>query len=647
MIVTSFLLLNCNKNDEPINTDKLQLVSVKIGLVNLSLSEKKIVQANEDLVLSFAVALNPQKKDALKLIQMDNQVNIDFETSLADNDKLIILKTAEPLKEGQDYLFEITNELSGALGESFEGISFEFAVAQTELSIVSIQADGVDLIKNFTNKYVSLEPEFIVEMSHDVPVQILQEEVFLIGPNSQDLQISRTVLNSYSIKPKTPLKDFSKYSLIFPPEIGQKLDRPFDHTLYKFFTALDSTPDFPAISDEELLTLIQSQTFKYFWEGGHPASGMAKERNSSGNTVTSGGSGFGLMSMIVGVERGFITRDEAIARWDKIITFLENADRFHGAWSHWMNGNTGKAIPFSTKDNGGDLVETAFLIQGLLTVRQYLDADNISESNLIFRINQLWESVEWDWYTKGGQNVLYWHWSPQYNWDMNLQIRGHNETQIIYVLAASSPTHDINKLTYDNGYAQNGNIKNGSTYYGYELPIGYGRGGPLFFTHYSYLGLDPRNLVDQYADYWQQNRNHTLINRAYCIDNPKNFIGYSEDCWGLTASDNHEGYSAHSPSNDKGVITPTAAISSIPYTPEESMKVIRFLYYQMGDKLWGDHGFYDAFNPTVNWVADSYLAIDQGPIICMIENHRSGLLWDLFMSSPEIQEGLEKLGFTY
>ena len=312
-----------------------------------------------------------------------------------------------------------------------------------------------------------------------------------------------------------------------------------------------------------------------------------------------------------------------------------------------MNGNTGKAIPFSTKDNGGDLVETAFLIQGLLTVRQYLDADNISESNLIFRINQLWESVEWDWYTKGGQNVLYWHWSPQYNWDMNLQIRGHNETQIIYVLAASSPTHDINKLTYDNGYAQNGNIKNGSTYYGYELPIGYGRGGPLFFTHYSYLGLDPRNLVDQYADYWQQNRNHTLINRAYCIDNPKNFIGYSEDCWGLTASDNHEGYSAHSPSNDKGVITPTAAISSIPYTPEESMKVIRFLYYQMGDKLWGDHGFYDAFNPTVNWVADSYLAIDQGPIICMIENHRSGLLWDLFMSSPEIQEGLEKLGFTY
>ena len=303
--------------------------------------------------------------------------------------------------------------------------------------------------------------------------------------------------------------------------------------------------------------------------------------------------------------------------------------------------------PFSQRDNGADLVETAFLVQGMLTVRQYLDPGIPQEMDLINLINELWEGVEWDWFRKEDENVLYWHWTPDYEWQINLPIRGHNETQIVYVLAAASPYHSIDKVVYDEGYARSGNILNGNIYYGYELPLGPEKGGPLFFSHYSYLGMDPRNLQDEYADYWDQNKNHTLINQAYCIDNPRNYIGYSEDCWGLTASDEKGGYSAHSPTNDRGVVTPTAAISSLPYTPEKSMAAIRHFYYMLGDRLWGEYGFYDAFNITEEWVASSYLAIDQGPIICMIENYRSGLLWELFMSAPEIQNGLKKLNFSY
>ncbi|MFN5072034.1 MAG: glucoamylase family protein, partial [Cyclobacteriaceae bacterium] len=370
--------------------------------------------------------------------------------------------------------------------------------------------------------------------------------------------------------------------------------------------------------------------------------------NTSGDLVTAGGSGFGIMALIVGIERGFITRDQGLQRLDRILDFLETADRFHGAWPHWMNGNTGKVIPFSPNDNGADLVETAFLIQGLITFRQYLNPVEPAEQDFINRINQLWQAVEWDWFRRSNQNTLYWHWSPDKQWTMNMQIKGWNESLIVYTLAAASPTHTIPKPVYDNGWASNGNMRNGNTYEGIQLPLGPAYGGPLFFAHYSFLGLDPRGLGDAWcSDYFLQNRNHSLINRKYCIRNPQRFVGYSGDNWGLTASDNHMGYSAHSPTNDLGVISPTAALSSFPYTPDESMLALKFFYYTLGDRLWGTYGFYDAFNITQNWTASSYLAIDQGPIIVMIENHRTGLLWDLFMSAPEVQSGLTKLGFNF
>ena len=401
------------------------------------------------------------------------------------------------------------------------------------------------------------------------------------------------------------------------------------------------------LTDEKLMDLVQHQTFKYFYDFGHPASGMARERNSSLDTVTTGGTGFGLMTLLVGMDRGFITRQEGIDRIEKIVDFLEHADRFHGAWPHWLSGSTGKVIPFSEKDNGADLVETAYLIQGLLSVREYLRDSSAKEVELKERINTLWQEVEWSWFTRGGEEVLYWHWSPEYEWDMNHPIRGYDETLITYVLAASSPTYAIDSTVYYEGYARNGEIINGNEYYGIRLPLGTELGGPLFFAHYSFLGLDPRNLQDRYANYWEQNVNHTLINRQYCIDNPKNFEGYSAHCWGLTASDNQDFYGAHSPTNDLGVITPTAAISSMPYTPEYSQQAMRYFFYELGDKLWGVYGFHDAFNMTEKWWADSYLAIDQGPIVIMIENYRTGLLWELFMSAPEVRQGLQKLGFSF
>jgi hypothetical protein len=404
------------------------------------------------------------------------------------------------------------------------------------------------------------------------------------------------------------------------------------------------------LSDTALLELVQKQTFKYFWDFAHPVSGLARERSNitpeyGWETTTTGGTGFGIMSMIVAVERGWITRDTAVKRLLKMLRFLRRADKYHGAFPHWLNGETGRVIPFSPKDDGGDLVETAYLFQGLLCARQYFTQDIPIERQMRQQITWLWNEVEWDWFTRGGISVLYWHWSANHGWSMNNEIRGWNECLITYVLAASSINYSIKPEVYHRGWANSSYFKNQREYYGIKLPLGFDYGGPLFFAHYSFMGIDPRGLKDRYADYWEQNKNHTLINREHCIRNPGKFKGYGADCWGLTASDNHQGYGAHSPTEDLGVISPTAALSSFPYTPEFSMQALKYFYNKVGDKIWSEYGFTDAFNETKNWYANSHLAIDQGPIIVMIENYRTGLLWKLFMSIPEIQQGMKKLGF--
>ncbi len=411
-------------------------------------------------------------------------------------------------------------------------------------------------------------------------------------------------------------------------------------------TAIDSTNKFPVITDDQLLNLVQQQTFKYFYDFGHPVSGLARERNTSGDVVTSGGSGFGIMALVTGVNRQFITRAQGLARMQLIVGFLKNnAQKFHGAFPHWLNGATGAVVPFSAQDDGADLVETSFLMEGLLTARQYFNAASAAETQLRADINTLYNNVQWNWF-QNGQNTLFWHWSPNFAWSTNQQVNGWNEALMTHVLAASSTTFPITKAVYTNGWAGNGSMKNGNSYYNVLLPLGPAEGGPLFFAHYSFLGINPNGLSDAYASYDVQNKAHAAINYNYCVANPNGFYGYSANCWGLTASDiANGGYNANSPTSDLGVIAPTAAIASLPYTPTQSLQALRFYYYKLGDKMWGPYGFYDAFSLDATWFATSDLAIDEGPIIDMIENYRTGLLWSLFMSCPEVKTGMKNLGF--
>lgn len=410
-------------------------------------------------------------------------------------------------------------------------------------------------------------------------------------------------------------------------------------------------------NDDAMLDYIEKVHFNYMWDGAEPVSGLARERihldgsypENDQDVVTIGGSGFGVAGLLAAIERKYITREAGVERLNKIVDYLARADRFHGVWPHWLNGPTGKVKPFGKKDNGGDLVESSFLMQTLLCVRQYFKDGNETEKALAGKIDQLWKEMEFDWYTRGGQDVIYWHWSPDYQWEMNFLLEGYNECLIVYVLAAASPTHSVPASAYHNGWARSGGIKSDAKPHGYALELKHNgaeaTGGPLFWAHYSWIGLDPRGLSDQYADYWNVVRNHALSNYAYCVANPKNYKGYGAKCWGLTASYSIDGYSAHCPGNDLGVITPTAALSSMPYTPDESMAALKY-FWSKGGWIWGKYGFYDAFSEQQNWTLPRYLAIDQCTIAPMIENYRSGLLWRLFMSCPEVQQGLEKLGFT-
>ena len=449
------------------------------------------------------------------------------------------------------------------------------------------------------------------------------------------------------IQPAAPINFISKYTVSVSTSLksvaGGSLLSGID---VSFLTQIDSTAKFPLLTDNALLDKVQQKTFKYFWDFAHPISGLARERNTSGETVTSGGSGFGIMGIPVGISRNFITRAQGLARMQKIVGFLKNtAVKVKGAFPHWLNGSNGSIIPFSVNDNGADLVETSYLMMGLLTARQYFNGVDVAESTLRNDINILYNNVEWDWFRQGGQNVLYWHYSTDKGWIMNLQIKGWNEALITYILAASSTTHGIPASVYNNGW-KGVNFINGNTYYGYQLPLGPALGGPLFFEHYTFMGVNPNGLSDISANYTTQTKNHTLINYNYCKANPKAWFGYSDSCWGLTASDIEGGYTASSPTNDVGVIAPTAALASFPYTPNESKAALRFYYYVLGDKLFKEYGFVDAFSLSSPWFADSFLAIDQGPIIIGIENYRTGLLWSLFTSCPEVKAGMLGLGFS-
>jgi hypothetical protein len=431
-------------------------------------------------------------------------------------------------------------------------------------------------------------------------------------------------------------------------------------------------------TDDELMTMLQEETFRYYWEGAHPDSGLSLE-NIPGDDriVATGASGFGIMALVVGMERGFISREQGLERLLKIVAFLESAPRYHGAWPHFMDGRTGGTLPvFSMFDDGGDLVETAFLMEGLLTARQYfakndrsaaaeVTEDNHSKAAELFaRITKLWEGVEWDWYQKGPEKeALYWHWSPDFVWHINNRLTGFNETMIVYLLAMASPTHAISPNLYYTGWANQKSAgsdasrdnprpgdryTNGKNYFGIKLNVGWGTGGPLFFTQYSFMGLDPHAVTDRFTNYFENNRKIARINRAYCAANPKHFKGYSADSWGLTASDGPEGYNPNAPNewDDHGVMTPTGALASFPYTPEASMAALKHFYRDDGKWFWDIYGPRDAFEEENDWVSPIYMGLNQAPIAVMIENFRTGLIWKLFMSNQEILPMLKKAGLN-
>jgi len=419
------------------------------------------------------------------------------------------------------------------------------------------------------------------------------------------------------------------------------------------------------MTDEQLLDMVQEASFRYYWEGAEPNSGLARE-NIPGrkNMIATGASGFGIMATIVAIDRGFITHEEGVERFLRITSFLEKADKFHGAVSHFIDGTTGKAEPFfGMRDNGGDLVETSFLYQGLLAAHQYFSKDNTQEKQIRKSIDTLWKNVEWNWYKQFKDSpYLYWHWSPDQAWVINHKLIGWNETMITYLLAIMAPKYSISPEMYYTGWAsqdleaqdyradwgqtRDGSMyTNGNTYFGEKLNVGVSNGGPLFFIHYSYLGMDPHKFTDKYTNYFENNQKMAIINQRYCIENQGKYIGYGENCWGLTASDFAWNYQAQEPMphRDNGTMAPTGALASFPYTPAESMKALKNYYHNYGRFLWGEYGFRDAFNLTVNWCSPLFMGLNQAPVTVMIENYRTGLIWDLFMSHPDVQKGIAKI----
>jgi hypothetical protein len=422
----------------------------------------------------------------------------------------------------------------------------------------------------------------------------------------------------------------------------------------------ESAPSAPAtasthpMTDEELLDMVEEASFRYYWEAAEPRSGMTRE-NTPGNDdiIALGASGFGIMAIVAGTERGYITRQQGLERLQKITQFLSAADRFRGAWPHFLSGSTGHRLPvFDQYDNGADLVETSFLMEGLLTARQYFKNDGASGRELYRRITALWEGIEWNWFSAmPTHDALYWHWSPEYSFHIANRLTGWNEVMITYLEAIASPTHSVPGSQFYTGFAgepMGARYANHETFYGIKLDVGGpGTGGPLFFTDYSFMGFDARGLRDKYTNYFENNRNQALINRAYCIENPNHWKGYGADTWGLTAVDGPDGYVPYEPTRqlDDGTIAPTGAISAIAYTPEYSMEALRHFYRDLGAQVWDIYGFRDAFNLQKNWYSGITMGLNQAPMAVMIENHRSGLIWKNFMANPEISPMLHAIGF--
>lgn len=527
-----------------------------------------------------------------------------------------------------------------------------------------IYIDQVELLPEKVNQPVTIFPRILSAKGYEKHVDIVWGKIKM--NTVKYVKIYRSTDNKifYPVAIESPL--FSRYS-----DFTDTTSRKYFYKISLLngdyfespFSNIVSAKTYP-MGDDQFLDMVQEACFRYYWEGSESNSGLSLECiPGRRNMLATGASGFGIMALIVGAERNFISRQQLVERFDTITRFLGKAEKFHGAFSHFINGNTAKIEPFfGQRDNGGDLVETSFLVQGLLAAREYFNRDSEQEKNIRNRITQIWESIEWDWYRKDSDSkFLYWHWSPDKAWVINHKLIGWNETMITYILAISSPEHSIPASMYYSGWASQSEeaqkyrsawgktpdgsqYTNGNGYYGLNLKVGVSNGGPLFFIHYSFMGLDPQQMKDAYTDYFSNNQNIAMINYRYCIENPGKHYGYGADCWGLTASDGPWRYSADEPNvrGDKGKIAPTGALASFPYTPVESMQALKNYYRNYGKFLWGAFGFRDAFNLDENWCSEIYMGLNQAPIAVMIENYRTSLLWKLFMNSPDIRNGLKK-----
>lgn len=567
-------------------------------------------------------------------------------------------------EQWQQVLIPLVHFSQAVTVENLVGVQFLQGNETTQNNTLFI--DQIELISVSKSSKITQTPQIINSKGYERHVDVQWQSV--TDTNVKYIKIYRSnpdgTFKPVGIQP-TWISGYSDY-------VGETNQADFTHKITFLDSNYNESPfsntvasKTQKLSDDAFLDMIQEANFRYYWDGAEPNSGLAFE-NIPGRTsmIATGASGFGMMALIAGVERGFITRDEAVERFLKITRYLNKADRFHGVFPHFLDGVTGKVVPFfGKKDNGGDLVEHSFLMQGLLTAHQYFSLETSEETEIRTTISNLWNDTDWAWYKRyPDAGFLLWHWSPDQEWVIDHKLIGWNETMITYFLAIASPTHSVPASIYYTGWASpsqeaqdyrsnwgktldGSHYKNGNTYFGIELPVGVSNGGPLFFVHYSYFGLNPHKVTDKYVNYFENNKRIAQINQRYCIENPKNHQGYGEDFWGLTASDGSSRYSANEPNvaNDEGKMTPTGALSSFPYTPDASMKALKNYYYNYGHFLYGYYGFKDAVVLDDNWCSPLYMGLNQAPIVIMIENYRSQLLWNLFMSHDDIKLGLEKL----
>ena len=402
---------------------------------------------------------------------------------------------------------------------------------------------------------------------------------------------------------------------------------------------------------DTLLTEIQEASFRYFYNFSHPVSGLPREGAHGWwkDCASAGSTGMAFFNFVVGIERGFITREQGVDRVLKMLRFLDQkTEKFRGAFPHWIDGTEGYAHVFSEFDDGADLVETAFIAEGLLLAREYFEKESFKEAAIREISDRLWKGIDWECFVheiNPGQRALLWHWSPKHEWKMNLPIQGFNECVIAYVLGIGSPTHPIDPEVYWEGWEKKGdNYGKNFEVLGVQMDLAFGFGSPLFLTHYSYMGLNPKAVTYKGTDYHDIFSRMCLAQKRYMPTRANEFKGYDGDLWGLTASLSPDGYKVHGPGHDdNGTITPTASLSSFPYLPESCESALIEMFVKYGEKLWGPYGFYDAFNPTRDWVGENFIGIDVGPIAPMIENYRTGLCWKYFMKAPEIQKAVKIL----